>query len=87
MVRGDHPQKRSGFRRLVSLLCSIGLIFAGLFLMVAWEHPLFAIWADPSLIFWDPDLALPRIGLPWLIGLTLFAAGAFWLAEDWFGFG
>ena len=55
--------------------------------MVAWEHPLFAIWADPSLIFWDPDLAWPRIGLPWLIGLTLFAAGAFWLAEDWFGFG
>jgi hypothetical protein len=81
------PQK-GRLRRLVELFIAIALIVGGVLFLIAWEHPLSIIWDDPVAIFWDAKTRVHEGGGRfWWMGLLLIAAGAFWIAEDWFGFG
>jgi hypothetical protein len=73
-------------RKAIELCLALGLIVGGALYMVAWEHSLAEVWADPSLIFWDGSAPALHAGRLWFVGPTLIAAGIFWIAEDWFNF-
>jgi len=55
--------------------------------MIAWEHPIGDVIDNPSLILWSPSPTGFHLNRLWFVGPTLIAAGAFWIAEDWFNFG
>jgi len=75
-------------RRLIGLFLASALIVGGLLWMIAWEHPLSIIREDPLAIFWDSHTRIHNAGgRLWWAGPLFIAAGAFWIAEDWFGFG
>jgi hypothetical protein len=71
---------------MIGLILALTLIVGGILVMVAWEHPLSDVLANPRLIFWDENSSFHG-GRLWLMGPLLIAAGAFWIAEDWFNFG
>lgn len=75
-------------RKWAGLLLASALIVSGSLLLILWEHPLSIIWDDPLAIFWDSHTRRHESGgRLWWMGPLLIAAGAFWIAEDWFGFG
>ena len=75
-------------RRLIELALASALIVSGVLFLIAWEHPISIIWNDPVAIFWDAKTRDHESGWRlWWMGPLLIAAGAFWIAEDWFGFG
>jgi len=74
--------------KLFQLSVALALIAGGALLLIAWEHPISIIWTAPSEIFWSTNVRSHEGGgLYWWIGPMLIAAGALWIAEDWFGLG
>lgn len=75
-------------RKAIGLVCATTLIVGGSLLLIAWEHPISIIWTNPIEIFWSDHIRSHSSGgRLWWMGPLLIAAGAFWIAEDWFGFG